>query len=555
MRTFFATPRFEHRPLRPSAPPLGAPTPSQRLPRFGRVRATAASCRSQSGVSIIEVLISSLIVAVVAIGTFTAFDTAGRASADQRSHAQASQLAAQDQERMRSLTAAELAEFSAPARLEAENGLCVEEESPGTNKFKYYAAKNTKNLPFCEAETAFAGQTYTGNVFEVTSTAGFVSAAQNSLACETPGGAANYIKTTSSVRWKTLGAARPAVTQSSIVTDNVTGLLVKVLNQNHEPLAGATVLVTGTSPAYSSAHTTPPAGCVIVAGITDTEVKVKVEKLTDVDRAGKNPPAEQTVEISPTTSATAEFIIAEPGAIEAEFVSEQSGSVTSAGVESDTFFARQGSITPPPENFVQGTAGLLVKAGTTSILKGVFPFARAAAPHTPEAYTVYAGDCELNNPNKVNSAIALTANNEALVAPGGVAKVKLEVPIVNVTLYKNTEAEVTGGKKETITSAETAEIVNSECPAVPTAQNQTTLSNKHKVTVNSSGGITPKYQPYAKALQLCVVYEVSSAHWTKFLKTFENKAKAGTTVVGYMKTASKPPEYELSTTKGALKCP
>jgi Tfp pilus assembly protein PilE len=484
------------------------------MSRFRRIRATAVSCRSQSGVSIIEVLISSLIVAVVAIGTFTAFDTAGRASADQRSHAQASQLAAQDQERMRSLTNAELAEFSAPTRLEAENGLCVEEESPGSGKFKYYAAKNTKNLPFCEAETAFAGQTYIGNVFEVTSTAGFVSAAQNSLACETAGGSANYIKTTSSVRWKTLGATRPAVTQSSIVTDNVTGLLVKVFNQNHEPVAGATVIVKGTK--TSSTQTTPAAGCVIVTGITDTEVKVGVSKLSYVDRAGLKAPLEQTVEISPTTSATAEFIIAEPGAIEAEFVSEQGGSVTSTNVEGDTFYARQGSVYPPPTNYVQGTAGTFLK---TAKLEKIFPFAKPALPHEPEAYTVYAGDCEENRPSKMNAAYPVA---EALVPPGGVGKVKLEVPIVNVTIFEGTTT--TGA---VLPGAESALITNTKCSAA-SAQGIPAVTYKHPVTITAAGVLKQKYQPYAESLSLCVTAKIGA----KFFKnTFAltNTVKAGST--------------------------
>jgi Tfp pilus assembly protein PilV len=535
IRTFFATLPFARRSPRSSFPPFTDPPPSAQPPRARRLQAAFAATAGQSGLSLIEVLISSLLVGVIAIGTFTAFDTAGRAGADQRAHAQGGQLARQDQERMRSLTAAELANFTTTTRYEAENGLCVKKEASG--KWKYYPKANKENLPFCEAETAFAGQEYTGNVFEVKSSAQYVSAAQNQLACEATGGGANYIKTTSSVRWTTLGATRPAVTQASLITNNTTGLLVKVFDQNHEPLEGATVIVKGSK--TSSTQTTPAAGCVIVTGITDTEVKVAVTKLSYVDRASKSPPAEKTVEISPTTAATAEFVIANPGKIEAEFVSQIGGVVTAAGVEGDTFYARQGSITPPPENFVQGTAGTFVK---TTTLTPVFPFAKAAVPHEPEAYIVYAGDCEANNPNKVNAAIPLTASNEALVKPGAIAKVKPEVPAVNVTIY---EGAATSGP--VLTSAEPALLTNSECSAA-SAQGIPSVTYKRTVAITAAGVLKQKFQPYAKTLSLCIPAKISGKY---FKNTFAltNTAKAGTTVSFAMKGAAGTGKVENSATK------
>src|ERR1039458_3492536 len=191
MRTFLATLRFKRRPPRPSRQPLIRPARRPKTVRFPQVRASIASTRSESGISLIEVLISSLIVAVVAIGTFTAFDTAGRASTDQRAHAQAGQLAQQDQERLRGLTAAELSNFTTTTQTEAENGLCVTEVAG--RKWEYCST------------TAFTGQKYTGTVFTVTSSARYVSAGQETFACETTGGGANFIATTSSVRWPGLG--------------------------------------------------------------------------------------------------------------------------------------------------------------------------------------------------------------------------------------------------------------------------------------------------------------------------------------------------------------
>jgi Tfp pilus assembly protein PilE len=512
-----------------------------------------ACTRSQSGVTLIEVLISALMVSVIAIGTFTAFDTAGRASQDQRTHAVAGQLAQADEEHLRQLTQSELTTLTNTALVaqpEAENGQCLKEISAG--KWEYTATAIQGAYSPCSA-TSFAGEKYTGTVFLVTTTARFVSASTNSLACETAGTTTDYVQTTSSVRWASLPSTRPPVTQSSIVNDSVTALLVKVFNQNHEPESGATVAVTGTSPTFSSSQTTPPAGCVIVTGITNSSVKVAVSKLNYVDRAGKVPPVnEQTVAITAGKSATVEFIIGKLGEIEAEFVTENSVTKTLEKAESDTFFARQGSITPPPLNYVQGTDGTYKEKET---LTPVFPFALPAAPHEPEAYSVYAGDCEENNPHTVNAAVALTAANEALVKPGGLAKVTLEVPTLKVKLWLAATKAEAESKKEPLTTAESAEIVNSTCPAVPSAQNQSTLTNKHKVTVTATGTIKPTYAPYAKTLTLCVVAEIGAGKWYKFLGAIKNETKAGTALEVYMKAAEVKPEHEKSTTKGTLTCP
>jgi len=56
------------------------------------------------------------------------------------------------------------------------------------------------------------------------------------------------------------------------------------------------------------------------------------------------------------------------------------------------------------------------------------------------------------------------------------------------------------------------------------------------VTVTTTGGITPQYQPYAKSLQLCIVGEVEAGKFYRTLTTFKNEAKAGTAVAVYMKS-------------------
>jgi Tfp pilus assembly protein PilV len=503
---------------------------------FDGLRATAAPAGSESGISLIEVLISTLLVAVIAIGTLTAFDTAGRASQDQRTHAQANQLAQQDEERLRSLTTTQLTEMASTtqaAQPEAENGLCVKEVS--THKWEYCST------------TAFKGVSYTGPVFQVTSSSQFVSAAQNELSCASSSSTTSYIQTTSTVRWESLQANRPSVTQSSIVTDPATGLLVKVFNQNHEPLEGVAVAVknvSGGTPALSSSQTTPAGGCVLLTGITNKEVEVKVTRLNFVDRAATSPPAAlPKVKLVAGTTTAVEFIIAEPGAIEAEFVSEIGGAVTSAGVESDTFYAQQSEITPSPAAFLQGTAGTLVK---TTTLKPVFPFAKPAVPHEPEGYTVYAGDCEENNPHEVNNAIPVTEVPKALVNPGATTKVKLEVPALNVTIDEGT---TTG--TAVLKTAESALLTNTGC-ASKSAQGIPSVTYKRAVTISATTGVLQqKFQPYAKTMTLCVTGTAPAVSGKFFKNTFTlaNTAKAGSTYTFALRGTVGSTGKEESTTK------
>jgi hypothetical protein len=248
-------------------------------------------------------------------------------------------------------------------------------------------------------------------------------------------------------------------------------------------------------------------------------------------------PPEEPVTLTAGKSSTIEFIIGKYGEIEAEFVSESAVTKKLEKAESDTFYAGQSNITPPPLNFLGGADG----ASHEKVTVGpVFPFAQPATPHEPEAYTAYAGDCEKNNPHEVNAAIPLTSANLALVSPGGLAKVKLEVPTITATIYKRTKAEVETGKTEKLTNDVSAEIINSECPAAPSSQNGSGLTNKHKVTVTAAGGITPPYQPYAKTLTLCIVGEVEASKFYRYSGTFKNETKAGTAVTVYMKSAEGP---------------
>jgi Tfp pilus assembly protein PilV len=439
-----------------------------------RTRAERISLAAdESGVTLIEVMISAVLVATIAIATLTGFDAAGRATADERAHNQATLLAGQDEERLRSLGAQKLGQLGTQTRTVSENG----------------------------------------TAFTISSSAQFVSASKESLTCESSGGNADYIQTTSSVTWSALGS-REAVKQSSIVAiPSTASLLVKVVNQNNEAVSGATVAVTGTS--TNASQTTPAAGCVVFGALADKTVKVTATKSGWVNVNGETAPAAKEVTLSSTSLTSVEFRIAEPGTIVVKFVSNG----VSTGITSDTFFALQ---TGASGAFIGGTPE---KYGSSASLSGLFPFVTVGKPPTENPYKIWAGDCEANSPEKVASI----EPEKAQVEPGGTVEKKVEVPPLSITVYKGT---ATG--EGVLTTATSAKLTNSVCSS-STALNESPLVYARNVTINNTTGLMePKYQPYSNEFQLCVVGLVSGKYY-KNTEKFSNKVKAGTTGTMFLK--------------------
>ena len=503
---------------------------------------------------LLEVVISALLVGLIAIGTFSAFDAAGKSTAGTRAHAQATVVAQQDEERLRSLTTTQLAQLGSVETTRAENGDCLEEVSGAW----HYWSKGTTS--FCENPTGLSGTAYNATVFTVTSSATYVAAEKGSekaaFTCEKTGGAASYLQTTSSVSWPSLGKTRPPVSQSSIVTVPTSGiLLVKVLNQNNEAVEGATVTVTGTG--VNTTQITPASGCVIIGGLPAETVQVDAYKSSWVDGQGKSPPPAGPATITTTSVSEKTFNIGEPGTITAGF---ESNGVTT-GVTSDIVYASQSEM-KSPQDYVGGTAGTYASSVAVTGIeeKGLFPFVKVGKPAGEAPYTVFAGDCEANNPAKVTETGEKIKDRTAPVKSNEATAVKVEVPPVNLTVYEGTST--TPGNA--LEGAEYAYITNKGCSA-GTAQNYTgTVTYQHKVAISTGSGtlkghLEPKYQPYAKELILCVTAKLSTGKYYRNTFTIANTTKAGNSTEHkfYLKEAKTTEDTgkEESSTKGTLKCP
>jgi type II secretory pathway pseudopilin PulG len=484
--------------------------------------------RSEGGFMLIEVLVSAMLVALIGVGVFTGLAGANHATVNERRNAQATVIAQQDEERLRGLPVEELTQIGNTTHNVAENGMCLE---GSTGAWKYWSGAATFS---CEALTApLKGTTYTGAVFTVESSAQFVTASKETLTCETEKGTADYLETSSSVTWPSIGTHAP-ISQSSLVAVPRSGtLLVKITNRKAEAVAGAKVEVFDpkTAGTVTAEQTTPTSGCVIFGDLAEGEAKVVASKGNWLTKNGKTAAEQPSTTITKTKLAEVSLLLQEPGGIKAEFVNS-----SNEHVESSTFVASQNEMGSP--SFDVG--GEVNGPAATATLENLFPF--ITPPSTPNPYTVYAGDCEANNPATIVSGA--TARS-VQVEPGTPSPAKVEVAPIKVKVYE-------GGTGTTpLLSSTSAAIINTECNGAKT-NNGKTVEYKHEVKI-ASGGLESKYeyQPYAKKLEFCVVGKVIVSGTTNYYESktkFENITKTGFTIPAINLGSSSTPKVS-STTK------
>jgi hypothetical protein len=454
---------------------------------------------------LLEVLVSALLVALIAVGTYSGLASSGSATAHERLTAQATSIAQQDEERLHGLSTTQLEELGEQHYSVAENGMCLEQK---LGIWYYWASSETPWTTGCEAVTGFKGTKYIGNVFTVKSSREYVDAAKESLTCETEKGTADYIQTTSSVTWSSVGSHKP-VSQSSLIDEPTsTTLVVKVKNRNNEPVSGAAVAAYDpkTALAPTAIETTPSSGCVIFGGLAEGEVRVVAAHGEWVEQEGK-PSPEKPIKVTTGKLAETEFTLEEPGGLTATFVNG------SRPVSSFTFVAFHPEI-PSPSFFVGGEAST---AAATATLTKLFPFALPV--NKPDKYTAYAGDCAANNPTTVAGIAAPTAQLE----PNRIEAVKVEVPEVKLTVYEGTSSSST---KERLTST-SAKVINSECKST-NSQNSSPVPTEHEDPI-VSGSLKYPYLPYAKKLELCVEGNVEGSSYQYKNSTYTNSSQSGTT--------------------------
>ena len=481
-------------------------------PRSGQ-RLQRRDPRAADGFLLIEVIISSLIVAVVVVSTLTGFDVINRSTADERNHNQAAVLAAQSQEQLRT---------------DSVSTLDALETSPHTY-------------------TRVVG----GTTYSITQEAKAVNGSQSSTGCSvtnTTGQTAASVQITSSVTWPALGAKRPAVKESSIITPPTGSALEVDVGNAPAPtagVAGVTAIVKYTSvlthaPGTLEA-TTDSNGCLVFGGIPANSAIVEiVEKLRFVTPSGALKIAPKEFTITPNTTTHDAVTYNEGGRIAAEFTYKGATEWEGQKVKSDTFVAFNSNIPAAPE-FELGSTGFQYEAGGEEHYKALTG-SYATAAFTPAGlkylsgdlfpfpsanpWAVYAGDCTKNNA-EVITAKEVKLPEAVYVEPGKTTTVKVPTSHVQLNVYSGTQ--LSKGVLEA--TSYPVKITNTECEGAPVPNNASAAPIiEHNQASTSAGHLENPFQPFGKAT-LCVFNKAAGKTYTV---NYSNSTVAGPTANVYI---------------------
>ncbi len=370
-----------------------------------RTRARLQGLAGEEGLTLIEVMVSALMVGFIAIATFNGLTVATDATASERFHDQAALLAAQSQESLRSDSAATLDAIEESAHVYTQT---------------------------------IGGETYT-----ISQSDRWVQDANQNASCSATGkehsnAAGNYLQIHTRITWpQQLASGAQALEQYSIITPpDGSGLEVDVTNGlvPEKPVAGATVK------AGEAESTTGEAGCVIFGGIPATRVNVEAFKIGDVTPTGTIRKDFPELLVVPNLTTQVPVTLNQGAAITAEFTHKGKAAT------GDTFVASNAKLEPSP-NFELGSTrfGSFGKEGEYEALPGeieVTPGKSYAATATTPistvyypsgdlfpyegAWTVYAGDCPANDPHVADeSEFPESAVPSVSLTPGGDPTVKV----------------------------------------------------------------------------------------------------------------------------------
>jgi Tfp pilus assembly protein PilV len=353
--------------------------------------------RSEAGFTLIEVLVSALVVILISVGVAQALMAGAHFSGAQQHRSEANAVAQQDQERLKGLSSKELSALSTPQT--------------------YGATLNNTN-------------------FTVSSQATLLSTS-GTAPCVTAGtGAVAYYRTVSTVTW-TDPQGSQNVTADSIITPPASGtLLTQVIDQTGTPVTGASIAATGQSTGGDSeSGATDSNGCVIFTGLNPDTYGVTVTNPGFVDQNGNTTLSDTaSVATGGTTRPTNNpEVIGQAGSIGASFTtvaypsdtSTVASTVTGEAASRLAYFGLGGTQSMSgvkAVNAVSSTGDTLLTA------TNLFPFWFKGPPATYNGnYHVWAGSCLAEEP----PSAYLTA---VTVNPGGNPTATVQEPALDLNV-------------------------------------------------------------------------------------------------------------------------
>ena len=337
--------------------------------------------RAQSGFALIEVLVSAALLVVVAGGVLAGIEGPSRISGQNERRSQATDLAQQDQERLRSMTFTSLVGYTATTPV-----------TVGTNTYSRYSSAiwiHDDNDPdSCNTQS----NSSQGDYLKITSRV------------TPPSGGGTPVQLDSLM-------AAPAGTYSNKGT-----LAVLITDQAGQPVVGQSVSIAGP---VNMTVPTNSIGCAVFGLVDKGNYTVTFSRANWLDPGGNN-----VVTIPTSVTANSTTIVphqyAPSGRINLSFDTSVGGAAPVLSPAKGAMVTNQGIV---PGGKLTFNAAATPTEGVTSLALDVYPF--------PSGYNVWAGVCNTNDPTSYGAA-AVTGSPPA----GGSVNVTVRQPALNLTLRR-----------------------------------------------------------------------------------------------------------------------
>jgi Tfp pilus assembly protein PilV len=372
----------------------------------------------QSGIALIEALVSAVLLTIVAAGTFSYFSASTRATAQERHRAQANNLAEADLERLRSMPVT----------------------CPKTAPTCTYSVANIVGSPQSQTVTQDA------TPYTVVSRAQYQNDPSISTDCSAGAGSRDYVAISSTVTWPDIGS-RPPVTASSIVTPpsgsfvpNTGSLRINVVDSRGNPISGATITGSAISPTQGSfSGTTNSAGCVLWKNVPSGNFSVTlggaVSSMVDKDGNSPNQPQPTQIGVVDQNSTTVDLLYDTPGSISNITFKTRNYSNALVASSADGVIVNNSNMNLG-KPFTLGS-----RAASISTNQTLFPFT--------STYWIYGGRCALSNPDPTGGGQNAAAIGHATVPIGAAGTLDspgyIQLPSLQVTV-KNGSSNVSGAQ-------------------------------------------------------------------------------------------------------------
>ena len=334
----------------------------------------------EQGSVLVEVLVSSIMLVIAAVGVFSAFDAATRSTAEERHRAQADGLAQADLARLRTMR------ISALSNLHQTKVVTIE-KTPYT----------------------------------VESAAEFQTDKTGTASCDAGTASADYVEIRSTVTWPSLGTRAPVVAQSLVAPPNGSisaesgSLAIQIVDAEENGIEGVGLSGSGAG-TFNGA--TGLNGCAIFGNLPHGAYTLTVAGSSLIDRDGKAPQPQPTSVVAESTNTLA-LQYDQPGDVTAKFETWVGGKLVPSSADAIVAFNSGMKLAR-----AFGTPGTPQKEVTATPL---FPFT--------STYSVFAGSCAANDPSLFAEAPAAGTVAEPLVTAGGSTTVTIDLPALHLATW------------------------------------------------------------------------------------------------------------------------